>query len=162
MFIRGIVTKLLRDSGTYGPPVNLNKIIKYLKKERGIEFHFNEEKLPAHLLGIAHKRFNTFNICYDTKEDVTVQRNTVAHELGHLMLGHYYYTQDYTKDLNYNIRTTCEEEADLFADELLIPHNWIVKDIKKEIASMESLALKYQVDLYDMNHRIVSSDDILF
>lgn len=75
-----------------------------------------------------------YKICVDSYGMVERKRFTIAHEIGHIVLGHF-------KQFHQNDLTTYEEyildrEADMFAGELLMPyqymleyHNWSVKGL---------------------------------
>ena len=69
------------------------------------------------------------------------QRFTLAHEIGHFVLGH---TQEHSSAL-LGKGTPSETEAKKFAAELLMPLNFIKKDIGQGVNNVAGLAKKYLV-----------------
>lgn len=98
-------------------PVSLTKItkqanIRIIKNSLVNELKGNER-------GISLLIKNQWVIIYDDKEPIPVSRFTIAHELGHIFLGHAYkkgYTRTFSKK-----RPEIESEADMFAARLLAP-----------------------------------------
>ena len=75
-----------------------------------------------------------YKICVDSYGMVERKRFTIAHEIGHIVLGHF-------KQFHHNDLTTYEEyildrEADMFAGKILMPykymliyHNWSIRGL---------------------------------
>jgi Zn-dependent peptidase ImmA (M78 family) len=79
------------------------------------------------------------------------QRFTVAHELGHILLGH----NNRSRVIDYNSKDTNEQQANIFASELLAP----LQMLKKECSfseSLTSLADKFLVSKDMMQWRLKS------
>ena len=99
-------------------PVNLLRIVQ----ESGIEVRKNSS---AHILtggqsGILIKLGNIWYLVYDDECVIGRRRFTIAHELGHLFLGHPFVSKSYGIALDSSFPDT-EMEADLFASRLLMP-----------------------------------------
>lgn len=97
-------------------PVSLNQIIKN-NKWKAIPYSklrtLNIEKynfLMKNNLGFAELRNDEYFIYYDDKVEIKIQRFTVAHEIGHIVLNHFNIFSD-----------NREKEANMFAARLLMP-----------------------------------------
>ncbi len=102
----------------------------------------------------------------NSKEAVTRQRFTIAHELGHLFLHH---TQkafvDYLEHRNPSdkpLRNIKEKEADRYAAAILMPKTNMEKDFRKIVKGdfstkhLKVLAKKYGVSEQAMNFRLIN------
>lgn len=115
-FLSDLCMNFLIDNNIKELPVSLNKIIKnnnwktipYSKLiELNIERYNN---LIEKNLGFVELRTNNYFIYYDDEREVEVQRFTIAHEIGHIVLNHF------------KIFTgSREQEANMFASRLLMP-----------------------------------------
>jgi len=83
------------------------------------------------------------------------QRFTIAHELGHYILGH-----DSSKivDDTFDKDNDKERAANKFAGELLIPYDFLKKDIEESEHDIPSLAKKYQVSEQAMSVRLLETN----
>lgn len=98
-------------------PVNLNNLIKNngwktipYSKLKSLNFD-KYTILMTNNSGFSElRRNNTYYIYYDDTIDVTIQRFTVAHEIGHILLNHF-------TDYNNNR----EQEANMIATRILMP-----------------------------------------
>ena len=115
-------------------PINVEDIIKYRK-----DIKINKEDL----LGLdGYSIYNAKTKRYlialdDVNYDLSRQRFTLAHELGHIFLQHhtkYKYLSDYVK----------EKSADAFAGELLMPREIMYKTAK--------FPPNYVLDLYGVSY----------
>ena len=70
------------------------------------------------------------------------QRFTIAHELGHFVLGH---DENSILDDTFDKETDKEKEANRFAGELLMPKYMLEKDLKEKEYTISSLARRYEV-----------------
>lgn len=106
------------DFGITELPVSLKKITK----QANIRTIKNSlvNKLQGNERGISLLIKNQWVIIYDDKEPIPVSRFTIAHELGHIFLGHAirkgYHSRNFDKQ-----RPDIESEADMFAARLLAP-----------------------------------------
>ncbi len=98
-------------------PVSVNAIAKLL----GIKVIKNSEvhELKKGERGFTMEANGNWYIVFDDTESVPVCRFTVAHELGHILLGHTMYQKK--KYRTFTFRDDEEQEADMFAVRLLAP-----------------------------------------
>lgn len=77
----------------------------------------------------------------------TLQRYTIAHELGHYLNGHGHYENQFIDDETkyYDHQFQQEREADLFAAELLMPKDFLEKDLAESGLDISKLTEKYEV-----------------
>ncbi|MDP3956736.1 MAG: ImmA/IrrE family metallo-endopeptidase [bacterium] len=82
------------------------------------------------------------------------QRFTIAHELGHYLLGH-----EITDLLEESLEKPLdrEKEANTFAAELLMPIEFIKKDIESGIVNIQSLAKRYNVSEQAISIRLLNT-----
>jgi Zn-dependent peptidase ImmA (M78 family) len=130
---RNIARKLLKDAKAKDVPISLYKIIEYLKPEHELEVvRFPLESVDGILVVVEDQPTIGFN-----PSMVWVRRRfTIAHEIGHLLLGHTCTDPD--------LDNNPEAEANQFAAELLMPLAFLRADYKKE-RDLEKLAAKYIV-----------------
>jgi Zn-dependent peptidase ImmA (M78 family) len=83
------------------------------------------------------------------------RRFTIAHEIGHYLLGH-----DIRDVLEENLERppNLEREANMFAGELLMPKEFLKKDIKTGITKVPDLAKKYNVSEQAMTIRLLETN----
>lgn len=89
--------------------------------------------LPNIDFTFSFKRNNSYNLCIYLSGDNNADNWATAKGLGHIVLGHY---DIYEVDTIFETRLTDEEriildrEASIFAEELLMPYDWILKENK--------------------------------
>lgn len=115
---RDAAWKALIDFHVCELPVSLSKIcnaldITILDNKHAQELHPGEN-------GIAIKQNDKWYIIFDDTDVYGKQRFTVAHELGHILLGHEMKNGYYTRRDNI-LKPADETEADMFAARLLAP-----------------------------------------
>jgi len=146
---RELARKLLKDSGCKGTPVMLKDIISYLKNESGLECAPLE--LSDATSGFLVEDEGVSGIAYNKDHHVHRQRFSVAHEIGHFMLSH---NNQRKNDINRDeSNSTHEKEANAFATELLMPLEFLKKDLRMPI-DIDELAKKYWVSKDAMSWRI--------
>lgn len=96
-------------------------------------------------------------MAYNGSDSTVRKRFSVAHEIGHLLLGH----PGQDNLFNLESKNPFEIEANLFAAELLIPFDWIKNDLKDLNVNIKDLAFKYWVSEEAMGWRIFKSDALL-
>lgn len=132
--IKKIVSDLISKVGIGKAPVVVTDIAEYLGlSAKSISFENNN------ILGMLNK-----NIIYvNSKKNNVDSRFTIAHEIGHYILQNFNIdTVDtvYVRDLfNHDEKEECE--ANLFASELLIPTEFLNKDLKKIIYDFKKMGL---------------------
>ncbi len=99
------------------------------------------DTLPSGVDAILHRSSDICIIGYDTRVAVARQRFSVAHELGHLHMGHVHGKSS----IDLNSGDYDEVEANAFAAELLMPRTFLAADIKSGFKDVTALAKKYQV-----------------
>lgn len=131
---RTIARNLLENSGVVEPPISLWKVLKYIQEKIDVSIYPYDfgKKISGVLTQVDE---SMFAIGYNSSQSWHKRRFTIAHEIGHLLMGH-------TNSMADN--KCCEKEADEFAAELLIPLK-ILKDDFKKIGELKPLAEKYNV-----------------
>lgn len=153
--IRNIVSKLIRESNVLNPPVRISDITKKL--------NLIVEKGSPELLDLfIKKKLSAFIsledgiIVYNSTHSTVRNRFSIAHEIGHFVLGH-----SFVNDIfNINSKDPREIEANIFAAELVMPFDWVKKDIKSGLKIPE-LARKYWVSEDAIGWRLFKSDALL-
>jgi len=93
------------------------------------------------------------DVKYKGKELFTRVRFTIAHEIGHIVLGHHFFDKDYYNEFENII----EEQANTFAGNLLLPsiilqnYDFLSrhKDVVREIFQIGQWCCDYRFDLYE-------------
>jgi Zn-dependent peptidase ImmA (M78 family) len=130
---RNIARRLLKDAKAKDVPISLYKIIEYLKPEHELEVvRFPLESVDGILVVVEDQPTIGFNPSMAWVR----RRFTIAHEIGHLLLGHTCTDPDLDNDP--------EAEANQFAAELLMPLAILKIDYKTK-PSPDYLAQKYIV-----------------
>lgn len=117
-YVRDAVWQILIDFKVTDLPVSLYSICK----EAGIKLLKNSisHSLNTDESGMSVFQNGIWYIIYDDSELQTRTRFTIAHELGHIFLGHEMKGGLYTRKSNI-AKPTDETEADMFAARLLAP-----------------------------------------
>jgi len=141
-----VAQKLLADIDAKNPPININQILTNLGIKL-LPYHF-PEKISAVLLKEGHMIVVGVNESHHPNR----QRFSIAHEIGHYMLGHYrdIYVDDAAIsegqfDVSENEHSKVQEqEANHFASELLMPSAMLKQDFQK-ISNIDEIAKLYKV-----------------
>ena len=136
---RKVARKLLEDANVNIPPVIIRDIINFLKKE--IDISVRPWAFGDNTDGIQITKEKLVVIGYNNLQHQHRQRFTVAHELGHLLLGH----TNKNYDFDINSGDPEEIEANQFAGELLVPLKMLKEDMKKGNKSIEFIVNNYNV-----------------
>ncbi len=99
-------------------PVKVSHIVKNSENIRLIK-NCNVKKLRDNQSGMTIKTKNIFNIIYRETDSPQRCRFTIAHELGHIFLGHLLINTPEYK--TFAIRDDNESEANVFARDILAP-----------------------------------------
>jgi Zn-dependent peptidase ImmA (M78 family) len=137
-FAQQTAKKLLADIGINTPPILIRDVINYIKKQRDLSIYpwaFGDDTD-----GIQVSKGDAVAIGYNESQHPHRQRFTVAHEVGHLLLGHT--EKNFVLDLK--SKKPEEVEANQFAAELLMPLDMVKKDVQNRIAAKD-MASKYNV-----------------
>ena len=116
--IRDAAWRALLDFGCDSLPIELSDIcnklgVVLLDNTTAQELHPTES-------GVAIRQNGTWYIVFDDTDTLGKQRFTVAHELGHILLGHALKNGYYTRQNNL-VKPADETAADMFAARLLAP-----------------------------------------
>jgi Zn-dependent peptidase ImmA (M78 family) len=96
-------------------------------------------------------------IRFNAAEPILRQRFTIAHELGHYVLGHGDEFRDPTRNFNTDQFNPKESAANQFAAHLLMPEEAIASFIEKRgISDLRTLAARFQVSEVAMKIRLKS------
>ena len=83
------------------------------------------------------------------------RRFTVAHELGHFLLGHEGHEDEEFVDDKFDRPYPVEREANLFASFLLMPKKWVTESVEKNGMDVETLAKEFKVSEQAMTIRLL-------
>lgn len=144
---------LLKASGVKDAPVILNEVIKSLKSEFNLTVRGTKEHFPPEIFAITYTDEDGTIIGYNENTTVTRQRFSVAHEIGHLKMGHTHGQSS----IDLDSKDGDEVEANAFATELLMPQAFLTRDIKAGMKDPEALAKAYKVSPEAMWWRLMST-----
>lgn len=151
--IRAKVTRLLKECEIENTPVKLAIVVKHLDifVDKGLTDFLDSNKISA-FIDLEDKIIE-----YNDRHPTVRKRFSVAHEIGHLVLGH-----SVRNDIfSYSSKDPVEVEANIFAAELLMPYKWLKEDLKQPGAKIDKLAYKYWVSVESMGWRISNSDGLI-
>jgi Zn-dependent peptidase ImmA (M78 family) len=135
---RKVARKLLADVNITNPPIVLNKVVAHIKKSHN--FTIRGWDLGKGVDGLQITSGDRVAVAYNQDQHRHRQRFTVAHEIGHFMLGHTSKNHDRSDD---NIPE--EIEANQFAAELLMPLSMLKHEIKGGNKICGHLAKRFDV-----------------
>ena len=135
---RNIARKLLADVGIKNPPVLIRDIVNHIQKQRDLSVY--PWAFGNNTDGIQITEEEKATIGYNKSQHPHRQRFTVAHEIGHLLLGHT--EKNFILDLN--SKKPEEIEANQFAAELLMPLEMIKRDLQNK-KNAKDIANEYNV-----------------
>lgn len=141
--IEELATKALSSVNFAEPPVPIDEIAKKMGLDV-IEFDF-----PETLSGVLRKERGVIGV--NKNHPLVRRRFTVAHELGHFLLGH---EQD-SIDESLDRPLPLEREANTFASYLLIPKGPIEKSVEKMGPDLRSLSKQYLVSEQALTIRLL-------
>lgn len=140
---------LIKDAKVIEPPVSLQKIIDFLKTKQNLavcKYNFGKN-VSGLLVQMKDDEGNEDTVIgFNENHPWCRRRFTIAHEIGHLLLGH-------VCNNNQSGKTHEEKEADIFASELLAPKSLLKKDFKNN-PNIPALALKYRVSQQSITIKI--------
>lgn len=155
------VGKILRENDVLRPPVPVEKIAE----RYGIEVRY--ESAEDELSGALIRKGNEVVIGVNASHHPNRQRFTIAHEIAHFLL-HDGVEMHVDQDFRVNLRDQRSSEAvsreeiqaNGFAAELLMPKEFIVRDIRRfpavDEAVKERLANRYRVSKRAMELRLAN------
>ena len=136
--------KLLKDQGIQKPPVDVRAIAENIGI--AVEEQPFEDEISAIL--VRGQRFTA--IVVNSSQSSQRKRFSIAHELGHAVLGHAdrLYVEFVAPELLTPFspqRANDEREANWFAADLLMPADWVRRDWKRLKGNLKHMANRYQV-----------------
>lgn len=146
-----LAQKLIKDSKIIEAPVSLQKVIEHLQTIYTLDVKKISigEKVSGLLVVCRELDTEYATIGFNGNHPWCRRRFTIAHEIGHLLMGH-----NCNKNLDDN--SINETEANQFAGELLVPTAFIKKDFKK-ISNAQELAKLYRVSDQTITYKIMDA-----
>jgi Zn-dependent peptidase ImmA (M78 family) len=138
--VRHTATAIVKSLKITDPPISLNAIYHKTKETIDITIQ-GTDKLSDKVDAVLERSGDEIFILFNKSKSINRQRFSVAHELGHLHMGHVHGSSS----IDLNSKNFDEVEANNFAAYLLMPPLMIRKDIKSGIKDVEELAKRYQV-----------------
>lgn len=142
--IESVTLNVLQGMKLGGPPVPVDKVAEKFGLEV-VPFDF-----PDTLSGVLKREKKIIGV--NKKHHRVRQRFTVAHELGHFLLGH---DQNDFIDDRFDRPIPQEKEANLFASLLLMPKEWVLKSTKSNGLDIKQLSREYDVSEQSMSIRLL-------
>jgi len=152
MEIKNKVNAILKKLNVVKAPIPIEKVASLFSLE--IVYY---PKFPNSISGAIIKDEDLHAIGVNENHPKVRQRFTIAHELGHYIMGH---DENTILDDTFDKNTDKEREANKFAGELLMPYDLLKSDIEKEICDIPSLAKKYEVSEQAMSIRLLETNFI--
>ncbi len=147
-FAKTLARKVISNISAPFPPVLIRDVVAYIKQDANLKvFSWNFTKKIS---GLLVNDGENSSIGYNINQHRHRQRFTVAHEIGHCLLGHTCSSADY----NFGSKNPHEVEANQFAAELLMPLEKLKEDCRIGIDAPE-LAKKYYVSEESMWWRLM-------
>lgn len=139
--------ELLEASEQNMPPIDPQEVARLLNLK--VEFFpFSDE-----ISGLLKKEMGVIGV--NENQHPRRQRFTLAHEIGHYVLGHNLISEkDFVDDTSTDSSSRIEREANYFASTLLMPSD-LVKKAAKENFDVKGLAKKFEVSEQAMTIRIL-------
>jgi len=161
-FARNVAKDILQEMGNPIIPVEINAVVEFLRKIRGVDIEIYKRDLGVGTRGIQVTEKNNAGdiliIAYNKEQHVHSQRFTLAHELGHFILGHTRDGHDHFLELlDENGRDPKEVEANQFAAELLVPSIILKEQIKVGVKTIKGLAQFFWVSEDVMCRKIMDN-----
>ncbi len=138
-FVKTLAEKVIKNAGIIEVPISLQRIIEHLQTIRDLSvYRINiGEKVSGILVNCKTVDAEYSAIGFNENHPWCRRRFTIAHEIGHLLMGHA--CTNNQDDGSHN-----EREANLFAGELLVPTKFIKKDFPK-MNNLQELSKLYRV-----------------
>ena len=140
----------LEKYGCTTPPVPIEKIAEVFELDV-IPFPFHDR-----ISGLLKKEESI--IAVNKTHNPLRQRFTIAHELGHFLLGHEMGGEKYQEEMiddSFDKPVSSEREANMFASAILMPREWIQSEVKKQGMNIEPLAKIFGVSKQAITIRLL-------
>lgn len=149
MEIRKIVNTVLQKLNINSAPIPIEKVANIFALEVLLYPNF-----PDSISGTIIKENGLNVIGVNSNHSRVRQRFTIAHELGHYIMGH---DENSILDDKFDKKTDKEREANKLAGALLMPFDLLKRDIENEKHNIPSLAKKYEVSEQAMSIRLIET-----
>ena len=140
--------EVLQDQSITQPPVEVESIVRahslavdYVSRGKGFNGRLLRERMVIEVEGSIHPHR---------------QRFTIAHEIGHYILGHSPVICVFDDRSADDPRQVNEYQANAFASELLMPEGW-VKEYWRELQDFQAMAKMFYVSPEAMFRRVDSA-----
>jgi Zn-dependent peptidase ImmA (M78 family) len=145
--IEELADKALSTVGFNEPPVSVEKIAEKVGfKIIPFEFHNN-------LSAVLKKKQSVIGV--NKNHHPLRQRFSIAHELGHYLLGHEGHDDESFVDEEFDKPIPHEKEANIFAAALLMPKRSVMEDAEKNGLDIKRMARLFQVSEQAMTIRLL-------
>lgn len=150
-YAKSLAQKLIVDTKIKEAPVSLQRIIEHIQTTRSLAVTRIEvsDKVSGLLVVIKELDKERATIGFNASLPWCRRRFTIAHEIGHLLLGHMCNENDGGDSHN-------EREADIFAAELLMPKDILKKDYG-ESSNVPTLAQLYRVSSEALTIQLITA-----
>ena len=136
--------RLLEELAISGPPVPVDNIV------RNLNIYHDHIDVVDDVSAVLLRGPDFTAIAVNKNHSDERKRFSLAHELGHVILGHdeklyiEFAAPELLSDLD-NRRENEEREANWFAADLLMPRDWVLRDWKRLEKDVGKMASEYQV-----------------
>ncbi len=144
--IETIAIKALQSVDCVAPPIPLEQIVEKLGLKI-VEFDFHDD-----ISGVLKPEHNVIGV--NKKHHPVRRRFSVAHELGHFLLGHRIDQEIIDDDFDKPLPP--EQEANAFAAALLMPADFVKKSVSKSGLDLDELSKIYEVSKQAMTIRLLA------
>lgn len=145
-YIEDVATKAIQSVDCKHPPVPLEQVVEKMGLKI-VEFDFHND-----ISAVLKPEHNVIGV--NKKHHSVRRRFSVAHELGHFLLGHKIGQE--IIDEEFNKPFPIEKEANAFASALLMPASWMKDSVAKKGLDLEELAKTYDVSKQALTIRLLS------
>lgn len=147
--IRNKIEALIKTN-SFQVPVNLKDVALFFN----VKVHYFH--LPERIAGVKLPfRDGSYVIILNSRHSIRKRRYTLAHELGHIELGHFPSDVDIITNEHHKETDRQDREAEIFAAELLMPETHVRKSVNVENKhSLEELCKLYGVSKQAMQIRL--------
>jgi len=136
---RNVARQLLKDAGIGRTPIMIRDVVSHIKKTSDLSVY--PWAFGDNTDGIQVTHGESATIGYNQDQHRHRQRFTVAHEIGHFMMGH----TNRNSAFDLDSKKPEEIEANQFAAELLIPLSLLNKELKNGNKNVDNIAKVFDV-----------------
>ena len=135
--IQEIALQALQSINCSYPPVPIEEVAKKLGFAV-VEFDF-----PNSISGVLKK--DRMVIGVNAQHHPIRRRFTIAHELGHFLLGHDIGKEEDVVDEDFDKPIHTEKQANIFASCILMPSEWVKSEVQGKTIDLKVMAQKFSV-----------------